>query len=189
MIKVCFTGHRPNKLGGYDWNTPKNQAIIKKLKEIIVSTLIEGWNSISYTEPYKAVTFYFGGALGVDQMAFNICKEIESENEGEYNFVLAMPFLKQDNNWFKQKDKDELQYEKDEANKVVLVDTLDKYKIIGYIEGEYYPAKMQKRNEYMVDNSDIVIAVWDGTKGGTYNCVNYAQKLGRKIIQINPKSI
>jgi uncharacterized phage-like protein YoqJ len=48
---------------------------------------------------------------------------------------------------------------------------------------------MQKRNEYMVDNSDIVIAVWDGSKGGTYNCVKYAEKLGKKIIVINPKEI
>ena len=21
---VCFTGHRPNKLGGYNWNSKKN---------------------------------------------------------------------------------------------------------------------------------------------------------------------
>ena len=39
----------------------------------------------------------------------------------------------------------------------------------------------------MVDNSDIIIAVWDGTKGGTYNCVQYAKKKNKEIIQINPK--
>ena len=27
MKTICFTGHRPNKLDGYDWNTPKNQRI------------------------------------------------------------------------------------------------------------------------------------------------------------------
>jgi len=48
---------------------------------------------------------------------------------------------------------------------------------------------MQKRNEYMVDNADIVIAVWDGTKGGTCNCVRYAKKLGKDIVIINPKEI
>lgn len=75
------------------------------------------------------------------------------------------------------------------ADKTTEVDKLENYKIKGYQELIYYPAKMQKRNEYMVDNSDIVIAVWDGTKGGTYNCVKYAQKLEKKIIQINPKLI
>lgn len=29
---------------------------------------------------------------------------------------------------------------------------------------------MQKRNEYMVDLADKVVAVWDGSKGGTDNC-------------------
>lgn len=48
---------------------------------------------------------------------------------------------------------------------------------------------MQKRNEYMTDNSDIVIAVWDGSKGGTANCVRYAKKLNKEIIVINPKEI
>ena len=186
MLSIAFTGHRPNNknMGGYDWTSPKNQVIMKELKGNILKILLNEWDDIS--EP---VTFYFGGALGVDQMAFNICKEIESEYDGEYNFILAMPFEKQDNNWFNQKDRDELQYEIDEANKVILVDTLDKYKINGYAEGEYYPAKMQKRNEYMVDNADIVIAVWDGSKGGTGNCVKYAERLSRRIIQINPKNI
>lgn len=43
-------------------------------------------------------------------------------------------------------------------------------------EGEYSAAKMQIRNEWMVDRSLCVIALWDGTNGGTANCVRYAQK-------------
>lgn len=35
MKTICFTGHRPDKLGGYDWNTPKNQKIMKALKDKI----------------------------------------------------------------------------------------------------------------------------------------------------------
>lgn len=190
MLTISFTGHRPNNknMGGYDWKSKKNKAIMKELKDTIIKTLIDEWNSEAYTEPYKAVTFYFGGALGIDQMAFNICKEIESEYDGDYNFILAMPFAKQDGNWL-QESKDELAWEKKEATKVILVDTLEKYKISGYIEDNYYPAKMQKRNEYMVNNSDIIIAVWDGSSGGTGNCVKYAKKKTRRIIQINPKDI
>lgn len=56
-------------------------------------------------------------------------------------------------------------------------------------QGRYNPYKLQIRNEYMVDNADVVIAVWDGSKGGTCNCVNYAKKIGKNIIQINPKDI
>lgn len=41
----------------------------------------------------------------------------------------------------------------------------------------------------MVDNSDFVIAVWDGTKGGTANCVRYAKKLNKELVAINPKGV
>ncbi len=51
---------------------------------------------------------------------------------------------------------------------------------------EYKPWLMQKRNEYMVDLADKVIAVWDGSKGGTGNCVRYAKKCGKEIIRIMP---
>ena len=53
-------------------------------------------------------------------------------------------------------------------------------------EEEYKPWLMQKRNEYMVDLADKVIAVWDGSKGGTGNCVRYAEKCGKEIIRIMP---
>lgn len=50
------------------------------------------------------------------------------------------------------------------------------------------PWLYQRRNEWMVDHADIVVAVWDGTAGGTKNCVLYAQKQGKQIIRINPAS-
>ena len=62
------------------------------------------------------------------------------------------------------------------ANKVVRVDRLEGYKIKGLEQDIYHPAKMQKRNEFMVDNCDILIALWNGTSGGTKNCINYAKK-------------
>ena len=37
----------------------------------------------------------------------------------------------------------------------------------------------------MVDNSDFVIAVYNGDKnGGTANCVNYATRCGKKVVNI-----
>ena len=41
-------------------------------------------------------------------------------------------------------------------------------------------------NGWMVDNSDAVIAVWNGTAGGTANTVDYARKLGRSVLVIDP---
>ena len=48
---------------------------------------------------------------------------------------------------------------------------------------------MQERNEWMVNNCDVLIAVWDGTSGGTANCVKYAESLQLDIRRINPKEL
>ena len=42
---------------------------------------------------------------------------------------------------------------------------------------------MSKRNDYMLNKSDIVVAGFvEGTTGGTANTIKKAQKLGKKII-------
>ena len=43
----------------------------------------------------------------------------------------------------------------------------------------------QRRNERMVDLSDMVAAFWDGSSGGTGNCVRYVQKVGKKIVRFS----
>jgi uncharacterized phage-like protein YoqJ len=189
MLTICFTGHRPNKLFGYDWNTQGNQDLMSKLKKIIIQTLVQEWNSPSYTSPTYGAKFIFGGALGIDQMAFDVCYDIVNDYDGIYELEVAVPFDGQERKWFNKTDIDRYKWQLNEANKIIVVDKLDKYKLKGIFEGDYHPAKLQKRNEYMVDNSDIVIAVWDGSKGGTANCVKYAEKLGRRIVRVNPKDI
>lgn len=42
----------------------------------------------------------------------------------------------------------------------------------------------QIRNEFMVDRSNLVIAVWNGTASGTKNTVDYAKRKGVKVINI-----
>ena len=37
---------------------------------------------------------------------------------------------------------------------------------------------MQLRNEWMVDRADRMLALWDGSWGGTFNCIEYAKKRG-----------
>lgn len=63
------------------------------------------------------------------------------------------------------------------ADKVVDVDPADHYP---------GPWVYQKRNEWMVDHAEAVIAVWNGTSGGTANCVNYALAKTKPIWRIDP---
>lgn len=56
-------------------------------------------------------------------------------------------------------------------------------------EGGYAAWKMQRRNERMVDDATDILACWDGTPGGTGNCVAYATKVGKPIHRINPAEL
>jgi uncharacterized phage-like protein YoqJ len=42
--------------------------------------------------------------------------------------------------------------------------------------GDFAGWKMQARNAWMVDRCDALGALWNGTEGGTYNCLEYAEK-------------
>lgn len=55
-----------------------------------------------------------------------------------------------------------------------------------YLSQKYSKEIFHIRDRYMVDKSDIVIAVYDGRKsGGTYYTMKYAQKCGKKLVVIN----
>lgn len=46
----------------------------------------------------------------------------------------------------------------------------------------------QKRNIWMIDNANAVLAIWDGGhSGGTYNAISYAIKRELPIYIINPE--
>ncbi len=57
-------------------------------------------------------------------------------------------------------------------------------KVIIVCEGSFAAWKMQKRNEAMVDACDKVLALWNGTSGGTANCVAYAKTQNKPIFNL-----
>jgi len=52
-------------------------------------------------------------------------------------------------------------------------------------DGPYNSTCMQDRNEWMVDHCHALVAVWNGTGGGTANCVGYAKRVGKPIVMID----
>lgn len=59
-------------------------------------------------------------------------------------------------------------------SKVILRPQYDLY-------GRYAPLK---RNEKMVELCDMALIVWDGCSRGTRYTINYAEKMGKKVILI-----
>jgi uncharacterized phage-like protein YoqJ len=158
---VAGTGHRPDKIGGYDYYSPQRIWV----RERIRSELIE-------LRPNKVIS---GMALGVDQDLAQVSIELAIP------FLAALPFIGQESRWPKS-SQDYYEWLLERADDVVVVSS-----------GGYAPYKMQIRNEWMVDHCDILLAVWDGSDGGTSNCVRYAQKLlgpelsKSRIKRINPQ--
>lgn len=53
-------------------------------------------------------------------------------------------------------------------------------------EGGYSAWKMQIRNEAMVKAANHILAIWDGSSGGTANCVKFAMKCKKPITNLWP---
>lgn len=109
-----------------------------------------------------------GMALGADTIFAQVCLK------HKIPLLAAIPFKNQEARWSEQQRK--LYYSLlDRASDVVVVSP-----------GDYSLEKMQIRNQYMVDRCDTLIAVFDGTKGGTKNTVQYALQQHKPIIYIDP---
>ena len=180
MLRISFTGHRPNKLGGYQWGNKIQKKVSKEIEKNILEI-------IKKTKE-KEIVFYSGGAIGVDQIAFEIVDGLFLDENITIKNNMAIPFKDQDRLW-RINDKERYKSQKERADNVIYVDTEKGYKVSGTEEGKYDVRKMQKRNEYMVDNSDILIAVFDGSKSGTKNCIDYAKKNNKEIIIIDLNKI
>lgn len=153
---VSFTGHRPPKFGGY-----KPCQTHERVRARVREKLLE-------LQPEKAIS---GMALGLDQWAAEVCCELGIP------FIAAVPFSGQELMWPKGAQQ---QYRVllDKAAQIHLVDPRPPR---SYWETTQ---KLHARNHWMVDNSDAVIAAWDGSKGGTAECVRYAQETGRLVYRL-----
>ena len=167
---ISVTGHRPNKLFGYEWNTPGNQALMEKMATVLKQTLDDAKN-----RGYHKFRVITGMALGVDQMFMAQAQKL-AHGKGEYAGVLkteaAIPCQGQESKW--------IQSSKDLYN--VLLSYCDKKTLV--TKGAYTPRCMQVRNEYMVDKCNVLLSVYDGTSGGTKNCIDYAKKKGVPVIEV-----
>jgi uncharacterized phage-like protein YoqJ len=126
-------------------------------------------------------TFISGGVPGADQWAAEIVLDIKAreikksyDRFSEIKLIIAQPFPSQSARWPQDARR---RYDK------ILQKT---HKIIAVKDDPYAPWKMQARNEWMVDNSNAMIAVWDGSPGGTANTIKYAQAKERPVLVIDP---
>ena len=164
-ITCCFTGHRPDKL---PWGTDERDPRCLALKKSIAREL-EGL----YLRGYRH--FISGMAQGVDMYAAEIVLELKAE----YPFITleaAIPCETQAAKWSEPL--------RDRYYKIA--ELCDHETML---QKQYTSDCMQKRNQYMVDHADILLAVWDGTSSGTGSTVRYARTKNKAVWIIDPCSL
>jgi uncharacterized phage-like protein YoqJ len=162
----CFTGHRPKAL---PWKNDENDVRCAALKSKIRFTaedLIVG---------HSFERFITGMAQGSDM----ICAEVILALKNIYPHIkleCAVPNRAFTSTW--------------PAGDIRRYSSiLTRADDINFISEKktYSVSDLMLRNIYMVDSSDIIIAVYkDGESGGTLNTINYAASKNKEIIIIPP---
>lgn len=160
---VCLTGHRPKSLP-WGYNETKESCIKFKhdLEKLFENAIKEGYT-----------TFLNGMAEGFDM----ICAEILLNLKKKHNIrvIAVVPCLGQELKWkFSQQERyNNILNQCD--NKIVL-------------SPKYTQTCMNERNKFMVNNSNICIACWNGKPSGTKNTLLYAKQKNCKVKIINPNT-
>ena len=158
------TGRRPPRLGGYRTPNPTEQWVRKTLHQTL--------DILKDRDPSLAA--FCGMAQGTDMIFAEECLSLLIP------FTAAIPFDGQEDVW-PQPARDRYQSLLSAAAQVVVVDKLKEYAVTNI------KAKYILRNKWMLDNADLVLAVWDGSPdGGTANVVKEATKRGMKLVILDP---
>ncbi len=156
-LKVCFTGKRPQSMpwGGNE-NDPRCVALKAQLAQAVEQAVQEGYTY-----------FITGMALGVDLWAGEAVVRLK----GRYpNLFLeaAIPCETQASSWTQHQQQRYYQ----------LLFCCDKKTMCSRACSK---ASYLARNRYMVDAAQKVIAVYDGSGGGTGYTIRYARSKGRDV--------
>lgn len=153
LHRVCFTGHRPEKL-----NVPERK-VVKALEKEIDLAIADGYT-----------TFISGMARGVDIWAAEIVLA-KKKKHPDLKLICALPFDGFEKSWGADWQK---RYRS----------ILEKADLTRAICQKFSYSSYQVRNEWMVDHSSRVIAVWNGEPSGTKNTIDYAHKMGVTVSNI-----
>lgn len=116
------------------------------------------------------VTFISGMARGVDIWAAEIVLKLKTEG-CPIHLICAIPFRGFENNW-------------ENEWKIRYRDILANADLIRCISPSYHRRCFQDRNEWMCNRASRLIAVYNGTSGGTRNTINYALSIGIEVVKI-----
>lgn len=152
--RCSFTGHRPQKLPfGFDEHDERCIDFKRRLAREIDRLIDEGY-----------VHFLSGGALGMDMWAAEIILE-RKQSHPELILEMVSPFDGQANRWAPLL----------RARHDRLFARADIVTATGH---NFSRSCMYRRNRYLADNADLLLAAYDGLPGGTEETIAMAGAIG-----------
>ncbi len=170
MLQTCaITGHRPTR---FKWKYDENNNSCKRLKKRMRDQFV-----LLYEQGVRQ--FWVGGALGVDMWAGEILLRLKEQPEySEIKLMVALPFEGHDAGWD----------ERSKKRLAFLIRHSEKTVVVGE-KGQTSEVNYRRRNEYIVDQADCLLAVYDddrSIRSGTGKTVNYAKEKRLKLLLIHP---
>lgn len=166
MNTCAFTGHRPNR---FPWKENESDPRCVALKAVLMEQIM----ALSKA----GVTDYFtGGAAGVDCWTAWMVLELREKNPA-LKLRCILPYEGQADGW---SDSARERYDS----------ILKRADSVDYVSRDYYDGCMIDRNHQLVEAAGLLLAVYNGVRrSGTGSTINYARKLGREIIVIDPLTL
>lgn len=167
---VAFTGHRPQRTGGF------GRKAYLRLFDVAFTYLRDLRDSLPFPQQRNLVTMS-GMAQGWDHAGASASHELGIP------FIAAVPFEGQERLW------------PGAAQRAYrsLLNKAHNVHVVHPGSTEEWPPEafvfaFQERNEFMVDRSDLICALWDGkSSGGTANCVAYALGAEKPVVNLWPR--
>ena len=158
----CFTGHRPDKLPwGYEERDPRCLALKGSMAREIEGLYRRGFRH-----------FISGMAQGCDLWFAEAALDLR-EQYPDLTLEGAVPCPTQADRW-------------PEDQRLRRQDILGRCDLETLVQQHYDRSCMLRRDRYMVDRSAAILAVFDGTPGGTQYTLSYAAEKKLEILLLDP---
>ena len=159
-ISCCFTGHRADKLPwGDDERAPGCVALKAAISDVLASLYAGGFRR-----------FLCGMATGADMYWGEAVVALRDERP-DVVLEAAIPYAGQEARWPAGWRRRYFR----------LAEECDKLTVL---HRAYTPECMMDRNRYMVDQSRLLVAAYNGAPGGTRSTMLYAMRQGVEIIEL-----
>lgn len=162
-MKIAVTGHRPPRLG-LDYSRAHRDLLEEFALFYLSAFILTNCEEVGH-DCLRNAEIYNGGAQGWDQAVM-----AAAHKSFAYSVVAAIPFHGHESRWPAEAQE---YYRK----------LLEKCSEVKYFGGRYSNKLFAVRDRWMVDQADVVLALYDGNPdGGTALTVQYAEKKGVKVV-------